>query len=164
MCAYPIRSFNGTPKYNISKRDSKPRYICVHYTGGTGCAKNNVIYFRSGNRNASADFFIDSCEIWRFNPNVSKYYTWAIGDGHGRYGYTNANTINIEVVSSGEKFTTSEKKRLRYLVKRLMRRYGIPAESVIRHYDASRKICPAPYCGSEPKNKAWRNLRKYITN
>lgn len=163
MCAYPIKSYRSTPKYNISKRASKPKNISIHYTDGTGSAQNNVIYFRTGNRDASADFFIDNKDIWRFNPNVAKYYTWAIGDGYGKYGYTNANTIHIEVVSNGCKFTNSEKKRLKYLVKLLMKKYNIPAKNVIRHYDASRKLCPYAYCGSAAKNKEWKKLHSYIT-
>ena len=148
MCAYPIKKFYGTPKYNLSARSAKPKNIVVHYTDGTGSAENNVRYFRTGNRSASADFFIDSQDIWRFNPNVAKYYSWHIG---------------IEVVSAGVPFTKAEQKRLRYLVKLLMRKYDIPASHVVRHYDASRKLCPAPYCGSKAKDAEWKKLHKYIT-
>lgn len=161
--SYKIKSYETKPKYNLSNRSGKPKNIAVHYTGGKGTAKNNVDYFRGGNRSASADFFIDSNSIWRFNPDVSKYYSWHIGDGHGAYGYTNADTIGIEVVSNGKAFTRAEKKRLRYLVKKLMNKYSIPAKRVIRHYDASHKLCPAPYCGSAKKNAAWKKLHKYIT-
>lgn len=163
MCAFPIKSYQSKPKYNISTRSAKPKYISIHYTDGTGSAQNNVIYFRTGDRQASADFFIDSKDIWRFNPNVAKYYTWAIGDGHCKYGYTNANTIHIEVVGTGKKFTNAEKKRLRYLVKLMMKKYNIPAKNVIRHYDASRKLCPMPYCGSSKNDKNWKALKTYIT-
>lgn len=161
--SYRIKKFAGKPNYNLSKRAAKPKYIAVHYTGGTGSAKNNVIYFRGGNRSASADFFIDDSSIWRFNPDVAEYYSWHIGDGHGKYGYTNANTIGIEVVSSGKEFTKAEKKRLRFLVRKMQKKYGIPAKNVIRHYDASRKLCPAAYCGTTKKNAAWKELHKYIT-
>lgn len=163
MCAFPIKKFYGVPKYNLSARAAEPKNIVVHYTDGTGSAENNVRYFRAGNRSASADFFIDSQDIWRFNPNVAKYYSWHIGDGRGKYGYTNANSIGIEVVSTGVPFTKAEQKRLRYLVKLLMRKYDIPASHVVRHYDASRKLCPAPYCGSKAKDAEWKKLHKYIT-
>lgn len=163
MAKYKIKKRLGKPKYNIRTRSSKPRYIAVHYTDGAGSARNNVDYFRGGNRNASADFFIDDTSIWRFNPDVGKYYTWHIGDGHGRYGYSNADTIGIEVVSTGKKFSSAEKKRLRYLVRLLMVKYDIPAKSVVRHYDASRKLCPYAYAGTTDKEKAWRDLHAYIT-
>lgn len=163
MGKYKISKRVGKPAYNLSKRTAKPRNIAVHYTGGTGSARNNVDYFRSCNRNASADFFIDDTSIWRFNPNVAKWYSWHIGDGHGNYGYSNADTIGIEVVSTGKKFTQAEKNRLRYLVRLLMRKYDIPANRVIRHYDASRKLCPYAYSGTTDKEKAWRELHEYIT-
>lgn len=31
------------------------------------------------------------------------------------------------------------------LVKELMRKYDIPIENVLRHYDITEKVCPAPY-------------------
>lgn len=158
MAKYRINSMGGTPAHNIQELARVPEYIVVHYTGGTGSAKNNVAYSRSGDRPASADFFIDSSSIWRFNPNVARYYTWHCGDGHGRYGITNQNSIGIEVVSNGEPFTLRERRRLRWLVKKMMSRYGIPASKVVRHYDASRKECPAPYI--DPKK--WKKLHDYI--
>lgn len=160
MSAYPIKSFGSKPKYNISSRPCSPRNISIHYTGGEGSAKDNVRYFRGGDRQASADFFIDSNSIWRYNPHVGKYYTWAIGDGHGAYGYWNYDTIHIEVVSNGGDFTRAEKRRLRYLVGVLMKRYNIPSSRVVRHYDCSRKLCPSPYI----KTSKWRKLHRYITS
>lgn len=157
--SYRIHRFYDKPEHNLSKRNQKPVYIVIHYTGGTGSAYDNVCYFRGGNRSASADFFIDSKEIWRFNPNVAKYYSWHCGDGHGVYGITNANSIGIEVVSNGEDFTVAEKKRLRFLVKKMMRKYGIKKRYVVRHYDASLKECPAPYIDKAK----WKELKDYIT-
>lgn len=158
MAKYKINSKGSVPKYNIRAMARTPEYIVVHYTDGTGSAENNVTYFRGGDRQASADFFIDSTSIWRFNPNVAKYYTWHCGDGGGKYGITNQNSIGIEVVSDGRKFTLRERRRLRWLVKRMMRKYGIPASKVVRHYDASRKLCPAPYIDA----KKWKKLHDYI--
>lgn len=160
--AYKIKKYTGKPSYNLSTRTQTPKYIVVHYTGGNGTASDNVRYFRGGNRDASADFFIDSKSIWRFNPNCKKYYSWHCGDGHGAYGISNANSIGIEVVSTGKPYTDGEKKRLRYLVRLLMEKYGIKEDHVVRHYDASRKLCPLPYAGTAAKEKAWRELRQYI--
>ena len=35
-----------------------------------------------------------------------------------------------------------------WLVKQLMKKYNIPPENVIRHWDVTGKICPAPYVGA----------------
>lgn len=140
------------------------KYIVVHYTGTDASALNNVKYFSGGNRNASADFFIDKDgSTYQFNAEIGSYYSWHCGDGRGKYGISNANSIGIEVVSSGAEFTDAQKKALRELVTWLMGKYGIKAENVVRHYDASRKTCPAPYAGNAAKDAKWRELHAYVT-
>ena len=153
--------------YNISNRYVSPQYIVVHYTGAgsssAGNALSNCKYFAAGNRNASADFFIDDAGIWQYNPDISRYYTWAVGDGYGKYGITNANSIEIEVCQrayAAEPFTANEISYLTQLVSYLMKLYNIPKSRVVRHYDASRKMCPYYYAKNE---KAWLILHSKIT-
>lgn len=157
-------------KYNLSKcadrrKNKTVKYIVVHYTGTTASAKNNCIYFGRANRNASADYFIDTNgAIYKFNGNCANYYSWHCGDGRGKYGITNKNSIGIEVVSAGKEYTQKQKDSLRSLVRAIMSDYNVPASRVVRHYDASRKRCPAPYCGSSAKNTKWKKLYAYITS
>lgn len=155
-----INRYHGA--YNKSYRSggvSAIKYICIHYTGGTGSAKNNCIYFSGGNRNASADYFIDDLGIWEYNNPDDGYYTWAVGDGGGKYGITNSNSVSIEVVSNGEPFSAKEIKYLTQLTTWLMAKYNVPASRVVRHYDASRKQCPYPYI----YQSAWNVLHAIIT-
>lgn len=168
--AYPaVNKDYMQTKYNVTKcadrrKNKAVKYIVVHYTAGTGSAKNNCIYFGGGNRNASADYFIDKDgAIYKFNGNCAGYFTWHVGDGKGKYGITNANSIGIEVVSTGGEFTQAQKDALRKLVPAIMEDYGVPAKNVVRHYDASRKICPKAYCGSAAKDAKWKELHAYIT-
>lgn len=168
--AYPaVNKDYMQTKYNVTKcadrRKSKAvKYIAIHYTAGTGSAKNNCIYFGGGNRNASADYFIDpDGGIYKFNGNCAGYFTWHVGDGNGKYGITNANSIGIEVVNTGNEFTQAQKDALRALVTAIMEDYGVPAKNVVRHYDASRKICPKAYCGSTAKDAKWKELHAYVT-
>ena len=101
--AYPsmVKKY-AQSKYNVSicanrKANKTMKYIVVHYTGTTASAKNNCKYFRSGNRNASADYFIDTNgKIYKFNANCKKYYTWHCGDGYGRYGITFDNRTIVD--------------------------------------------------------------------
>lgn len=156
---------NKSAKYNLTKRvggKSSIKYLCVHYTGGTGSALNNVKYFKGGNRNASADVFIDDKGIYKFNPNIKKYYSWAVGDGHGKYGITNANSISVEVVNNGGKFSDKEIAFLGKFVKWACKYYGIKQKNVVRHYDASHKQCPKYYSGSDAANKRWKKLKEKI--
>lgn len=165
-------SKKSTTYNNLSQRKGGAptvRYIVVHYTGNghandyPSTARNCCIYFNGGNRSSSADFFIDDSGIYRYNPSCSRYYSWHCGDGHGKNGITNANSIGIEVVSSGEDFTTKEKRQLRWLVRKLMKKYGIPASRVVRHYDASGKRCPWMHSGSAVNDAKWKVLRAHIT-
>ena len=153
--------------YNISSRGSAIRYIVVHYTGAGSSSPGNALancrYFASGDRNASADFFIDESGIWQYNPDISRYYTWAVGDGYGKYGITNANSIEIEVCQrayADEPFSARQVSHLTQLVGYLMKLYGIPKERVVRHYDASRKLCPY-YYAVHPDS--WKELWRKIT-
>lgn len=161
--SYMQTKYNVTPCAN-RRNNGGVKYIVVHYTGTDASAKNNCIYFGGGDRQASADYFIDKDgSIYKFNGNCACYYSWHCGDGYGKYGITNANSIGIEVVSSGAEYTQKQKDSLRKLVRAIMDDYGVKASNVVRHYDASRKICPKPYCGSTAKDRKWKELKSYIT-
>lgn len=151
-------------KYNISKRTLPVKYIVVHYTGNgtskSGSAKANCQYFGRADRDASAHFFIDDGGVWEF-ANPKTYYTWHCGDGHGKFGITNANSIGIEVCQNGDKpFTETEIKYLTELVLLLMNYFDVPASRVVRHYDASHKLCPLYYA---KRSSEWEKLRDRIT-
>lgn len=130
--------------YNITKRTQKPIYIVIHDTANTAVgadAKSHFYYFNSGNKNASADFFVDDQNVLQIN-DYNKYYTWHCGDGNGKYGITNSNSIGIEIcINSDGNYDKAFNNTIK-LVKELMKELNIPAERVVRHYDASRKNCP----------------------
>lgn len=160
---YNIEKYTGS--YNLSRRYGAIKYLVIHYTAAQTPdyphAKNNCQYFAGGNRNASADWFIDNESIYQYNPDPSTYYTWEVGDGGGRYGITNSNSIGIEVCQIGDQpFTEQEIDRLADLTQHLMATYGIPAERVVRHYDASRKSCPEYYARRQSE---WNKLHARIT-
>lgn len=156
-----INTYHGT--YNRSKRSGglgAIKYFNVHYTGGTGSAKNNCIYFSRGNRNASADLFIDKDgTIWEYNNVLDGYYTWAVGDGRGKYGITNSNSINVEVVNNGGAFTEAQIKALAALYAHYCKVLGRKL-TIARHYDASRKQCPSYYVD----NGRWEALKAAIAS
>ena len=148
-------------KWNTSKRTASIEYIVIHNTGTTASAVNNCKYFGSGDRQASADFFVDTDgKVYQFNADVKGRFTWHCGDGNGKYGITNNNSIGIECVSKGSEFTALQKEALKSLVKELMATYG--AKQIVRHYDASKKQCPSAYCGSSAKDSKWKELKAYL--
>lgn len=131
--------------YNISKRNTAIKYIVIHDTqnkkkGADAMAHFN--YFNCGNRGSSADIFVDDKSVIQIN-DYTKYYTWAVGDGKGKYGITNANSVSIEIcLNEDGNYNTAFLKAVE-VTKLLMAELNIPADRVVRHYDASRKNCPA---------------------
>lgn len=56
-------------------------------------------------RKASADFIVDDKDVVQVNPDLERYYCWAVGDGKGKKGITNSNSISIEMCSTRKKNT-----------------------------------------------------------
>ena len=149
---------------DISYGYNDPEWIVVHYTATDASAYNNAIYFsRGGNWNSSAHFFIDG------GGTIYQSVPLSRGAWHAGNYDCNTSSIGIEVVSSGNDFTSSEIDELTWLVGKLMNDYGIPPENVIRHYDVAdyfggytqdpHKRCPAPYVDWGK----WQELRETIT-
>lgn len=144
---------------HITKHSRTIKYIVVHFTAGSSSVKGKAMatrnHFQTGNRGASADFCVDDEQIIQVNPSLTDYYCWSVGDGKGKYGVTNTNSVSIEMCSTLKKgtsvsasnhsgWTISDKvlDNTVKLIKYLMAKYNIPSDRVIRHYDASRKSCP----------------------
>lgn len=132
-------------KYNRSNRGGTPiRYIVVHDTGNPSRGANATAhynYFNGGDRSSSADFFVDDTQVLCVN-DYYKFYTWHCGDGHGKYGITNRNSVGIEFCINVDSDRDKTLERTAQLVRELMQQLNIPIDRVVRHYDASRKNCP----------------------
>ena len=129
---------------HISTRKDKIRYIVIHDTGnpsaGAG-ADAHKRYFMTTDRKASADFLVDEKKIIKLN-DYYKYFTWHCGDGRGKFGITNSNSVGIEMcinIDGNYEKTVNDTINLTY---KLMKELKIDLEHVVRHYDASRKHCP----------------------
>lgn len=151
---------------HITKYQNRPiTYIAIHYTAGGSSKKGNALNVKKvfQSRNASADFCVDDETMVQFNPDLKNYYCWAVGDkkykyskGGSLYGKaTNRNTISIEMCSNLKKGTSAQAanhegwylteetlKQCVKLTKILMKKYNIPIERVVRHYDITGKLCP----------------------
>ncbi|MBQ2968237.1 MAG: N-acetylmuramoyl-L-alanine amidase [Clostridia bacterium] len=145
--------------YNKTKRSQKPIYIVVHDTGNSGKGANAMAhfnYFNGGDRSASADFFVDDSVALQVN-DYHTYYTWHCGDGKGKNGITNSNSVGIEICINRDGDYDKAVKRAQALVKKLMEELNIPLSRVVRHYDASGKICP---CSMSKNNwQAWQDFK-----
>lgn len=146
-------------RQHISPRKQGIKYIVVHDTGNTAPyagAITHMKYFSTTSRKASADFVVDDSNTIQLN-DYRKYFTWHCGDGKGKNGITNSNSIGIEIcVDRGGNLALAHAKAL-YLIVHLMRELNLPLERVVRHYDASGKICPAHM--SANSWEAWRDFK-----
>lgn len=146
---------------NYNKMSNKVnKYIVIHYVGAVSTAYNNSVYFKNVNRSASANYFVDENEIYRVVADSDK--AWHCGDklksgNGGAYNgkCTNSNSIGIEMCcyNNNGKIDVSEKviSNTIELVKELMAKYNISIDNVIRHYDVTNKICPAPLVEDESR-------------
>lgn len=179
--AYGKRSMTSAPGRKIE-------YIVIHYTAGVtsreGSALNTVAWFNNPAAAASSDYVVDDTAIVQYNADVENVYTWHCGGAHydnkgGKfYGKcTNKNAIGIEVCSTNStgkmqdandktySFTAAAVRNAVALVKYLMRKYSIPADHVVRHYDCTGKLCPGiigwnAESGSETE---WERFKKRIS-
>ena len=123
------------------------KYINIHYVGAVSSAKNNADYFYEVYRESSAHYFVDDNEIYQVVEDGD--CSWGVGANIYYNGSRNTISINIEmccfnnngIIDVSEKTVANTIE----LVKDLMNKYNIPATNVVRHYDVTRKNCPAPF-------------------
>ena len=122
---------------------NKPSYIVIHETDnwnkGTG-AKAHATAMFNGNLSGTVHYYVDDVSIYQTLRHEDG--AWAVGDGKGKYGITNLNSINIEICVNPESNFYNAVKNCNDLVKKLIKEIGIPVWNIGRHYDASRKNCP----------------------
>lgn len=170
------QSLANRSNYGDKRSLNSIKYIVVHYTGNDGdSAIANANYFKSPNRGASAHDFIDDKNVVNTVPH--DYVAWSVGGnrypncsstGGGKFykTATNSNTLNIELCDSKRNGTVQATEEtlsnaIEY-IKKMMDKYNVPIENVIRHFDVTGKSCPAYFCCSEKNNKAWLDFKSKL--
>ena len=152
---------------NYRRGRAKPvSFLVYHYVGATGGAEANARYYHNTeNIGASAHYFVghasEGAEIWSSVPEEST--AWHCGAKSYKHpACRNANSIGIEMCCKlGPKGWYIEDETLAAaaaLGREIMARYGIPIENVVRHYDVTGKLCPAPLVDET----AWANFKKRL--
>lgn len=157
-----LTTMNYTAVGNIGRIN----YIVIHYTGNDGdTAKANTDYFKSVYRGASAHYFVDENSIWLCVAD--KDIAWHCGtSGTYKHAYCrNTNSIGIELCSRKNSsgayyFKADTVTNAVWLTRMLINQYGVPVSNVVRHYDVTGKICPAPYIDST----AWSTFKAQLTD
>lgn len=150
ITGYPCDKRNYT-----SGRSANVRYIVIHYVGATGSGKNNAKYFAQNYTGTSANYFVghasEGATIYR---SVSELDTaWHCGRTDGKYKHPycrNSNSIGIELCCHKDKngkwyFDQETIAAAAALTKDIMKRYNIPSNNILRHYDVTGKSCPLPF-------------------
>lgn len=159
-------------KYNFKKGSAnRIQYIVIHYCGSVGTAMGNAKYFAEGDRGASAHYFVGhDGDIWQSveEENIA----WHCGAKEYKHEKCrNANSIGVELCTKTTGSTSNADENWYFedatvaaaveLTKELMAKYNIPADRVLRHYDVTGKICPAPYVFNNGKH-TWEQFQAAI--
>lgn len=150
---------NITTRNRTVSNNRKIKYIVIHYVGAVSSAKANSNYFKSTYRGASAHYFVDENSIYQVVED--KDIAWHVGAKYYKHlNCRNSNSIGIEMCcyrKSDGTLDVSEKiiARTVELTKELMKKYNIPVQNVLRHYDVTGKNCPAPMVSNSAR---WTNF------
>lgn len=159
--------------YNFNTgQASRIQYIVIHYVGATGGAEANCKYYASQYIGASAHYYVGfQGEIWQSVED--KDIAWHCGAK--KYVHAecrNANSIGIELCVRNKGSKAADSRDWYFedatvaagiaLTRELMKKYRIPAERVIRHYDVTGKICPNPYVYNHTKH-TWQAFKAALS-
>lgn len=165
MVAIKIHTANRA-NYGRQRPTSDIKYIVIHYTANDGDTdENNGKYFANNVTKSSAHYFVDDDSITQSVPD--NYVGYSVGGNrYANYKQTggakfyktcnNSNSISIELcddVKNGVIYPSAKTiANALDLARLLMRKYNVPADRVIRHFDVTGKICPAYWVD----NAKWR--------
>ncbi len=130
-------------KKNCYIGQNKPAYIVIHETDNWSKgadAKAHATAMKNGNLAGTVHYYVDSKSIYQTLDHTDG--AWAVGDGQGKYGITNRNSINIEICVNPETDYYVAVGKAEQLAAQLLKQYGWGTDHLKRHYDASRKNCP----------------------
>ena len=165
-----LTPYNFTDANNVGRI----KYIVIHYVGALGGAKANCQYYAGQYIGASAHYFVGfEGEIWQ--SVADEDVAWHCGASSYKHKECrNTNSIGIELcvrkrntsrLGAEDKDWYFEDETVAAaveLTKYLMKKYGVPASHVIRHYDVTGKICPNPYVYNTTAH-TWDEFKKKIS-
>lgn len=152
---------------------SKIKYIVWHYTANDGASDEaNGNYFKRKNLKASSHYFVDDDSVTISVPDTyvaysvggSRYSNYKLTGGASLYKVcTNTNSLNIELcdVNKNGTFDVTDKtlENAIKLTRELMKKYNVPIDRIVRHFDVTGKNCPAYYVD----NNVWASVKTRIS-
>lgn len=155
--------------YGGERATNRIKYLVYHYTGNDGDSdENNGKYFHNNVVKASAHYFVDDDSVTQSVPD--NYVAYSVGGKcqsahHPLYKVcTNSNSISIEMCDTNKngvvEITDATMANAIELGKALMKKYNIPLDNVIRHYDVNGKACPN--CNGLLNDNTWYAFRSRL--
>ena len=143
-----------------------PMYIVIHETdnfkNGSGAKKHAEAQYHGHLSQMSAHYYCGDDGVYQAAAHEDG--TWSIGKdyggGHSVKDASNINTINVEICVNEDGDYVKARANAIALVRELMSATGIPAERVIRHFDAKGKYCPRKMMDTP---SLWEDFKKQIS-
>ncbi len=141
-----------------------PKYIVIHETDNFSKgadAGRHAQAQAAGHLSTSVHYYAGSDGTYQAADHRDGTYSIGIeyGGDHAIKDATNRNTINIEICVNEDGDYTKARENAIELVKHLIQTTGIPAERVIRHFDAKGKYCPRKMMDS---SALWEDFKRQI--
>ncbi len=151
-------------KSNTYAGQNNPKYIVIHETDnfskGADAARHAQAQ-AAGHLSTSVHYYAGSDGIYQTADHRDGTFSVGreYGGDHAVKDATNRNTINIEICVNSDGDYTKARANAVELVKHLIQTAGIPAERVIRHFDAKGKYCPRNMMDNP---KLWEDFKRQI--
>ena len=134
-------------KKNTYAGANNPKYIIIHETDNWSRgadAERHAQAQHNGNLVTSVHYYCGSDGVYQAAEHCDGTYSIGkeYGGNHVVKDANNRNTINIEICVNADGDYNVARQNAIELVKYLIQTTGIPADRVIRHYDAKGKYCP----------------------
>ena len=163
-----------TQKKYHERKGAKILYIVIHDTANTCAGQNqlaNLKWFNLSDVESSQHFIVDDHQILRILDEV-KYQAWHVGDGSKLTGnftqsipikITNTNSIGIEICINNDGNYDQQVLNAAELQAYLQKKYNVPLERIVRHYDQSGKICPGSMYNKATKTwPRWAEFKQTV--
>ena len=145
---------------------NNPKYIVIHETDnfntGSGAKRHAEAQYLGHLSGMSAHYYCGADGVYQAAGHEDG--TWGIGKEYGGNhpitDASNINVINIEICVNPDADYNIARGNAIELVKHLMAITGIPAERVIRHFDAKGKYCPRKMMDNPA---LWEDFKKQIS-
>lgn len=151
-------------KSNTYAGQNNPKYIVIHETDnfskGADAARHAQAQ-AAGHLSTSVHYYAGSDGVYQAAEHTDGTYSVGreYGGVHAVKDATNRNTINIEICVNEDGDYTKARENAAELVRYLVQTTKIPAERVIRHFDAKGKYCPRKMMDNP---ELWKNFKRQI--